>query len=477
MSKDRGFIEYQRREREYRPVEERIRDYRDVSVDMAAEELREQTARCMDCGVPFCHGYGCPLGNVIPEINKHMYHGRKREALELLLSTNPFPEFTGRICPAPCEASCVLDLEDSPVSVCQIEKAVIEQAYADGMMQPRPPQVRRKERVAVIGSGPAGLSAADALNRAGLNVTVYEEAALPGGMLRYGIPDFKLEKWVIDRRLDLMRKEGVRFECGVRIGDDVSWRYLRKRFAAIVFCAGARKPRELDVPGRELAGIHQAMDYLTLQNQRVSSENTDAPDITATDKSVVVIGGGDTGADCLGTAIRQGARRVLQLEIMPRPPDQRDSATPWPLWPNRLRTSSSHVEGGERRWSVSTTRFEGRKGRVCRLHAVEVEWLSPDGKGKPVPQPVEGSDFTVDADLVLLAMGFSGPGGFDFSAVPELEFEANGFLNRDPGYMTTIPGVFTAGDMSRGASLVVHAIEDGKRAAQGVVAYLNDIPL
>jgi len=473
MSKERGFMEYDRRDPVYRPAEERIRDYRDVTVDMAAEELRQQTARCMGCGVPFCHSHGCPLGNLIPEFNEHLYYGRRREALDLLMATNPFPEFTGRVCPAPCETSCVLGINAPPVTICQIEKAIIEQGFAAAMLRPTPPPVRRKEHVAVVGSGPAGLSAAAVLNKAGFHVTVYEEAALPGGLLRYGIPDFKLEKWVIDRRLDLMREEGVRFECGIRVGEDLSWRYLSKRYAAIVLCAGARQPRELRVPGRELAGVHQAMDFLTRQNQRISGESSQGPDITATDKAVVIIGGGDTGSDCLGTAIRQGARSVLQFEIMPRPPDERAPHTPWPLWPHKLRTSSSHLEGGTRHWAVNTVRLEGHDGQVTRLHAVEVEWVPSAGEDRPAPHPIAGSEFAVDADLVLLAMGFTGPGGFDFSTVPGIEVNDRGLLRKDADAMTGLPGVFVAGDVSRGASLVVHAMEDGKRAAQGVMRYLG----
>jgi glutamate synthase (NADPH/NADH) small chain len=323
----------------------------------------------MDCGVPFCHGCGCPLANVIPEFNDHVYHHRWKEALDLLLTTNPFPEFTGRICPAPCEGSCVLGINDQPVSIRQVELAIVEKAFERGYLGPHPPAERRPERVAVIGSGPAGLSAAQFLNQAGFRVTVYENAPKPGGILRYGIPSFKLEKWVLDRRVRLMEEEGVQFETCVEIGRDISLRFLTKRFDALVLTGGAREPRDLKVPGRELRGIHFAMPYLTQQNLRLEGEPV-PPDgeIVAKGKNVVVVGGGDTGADCLGTALRQGARRVWQLEILPQPPPTRPASTPWPAWPNILRESSSHKEGGERRWCVNTRRFTGEDGQLRQLH-------------------------------------------------------------------------------------------------------------
>jgi glutamate synthase (NADPH/NADH) small chain len=474
MGKETGFLEYRRQDPGYRAVDERIRDFRAVELRLPDGILVEQAARCMDCGIPFCHGCGCPLANVIPEWNDRLYRGRLADALALLLSTNPFPEFTGRICPAPCETSCVLGINDDPVAIRQIEVSVIEQAFERGLIVPRPPEVRRNKRVAVVGSGPAGLSAANTLNRMGFHTVVYEQAAKPGGILRYGIPDFKLEKWVIDRRVDLMKNEGIAVETGVEVGRDVSYRYLRDRFDAIVLTGGAREPRNVDAPGRDLKGIHFAMPFLVQQNQRCGGEPVSGgEDILATGKDVAVIGGGDTGADCVGTAIRQGAKSVVQLEIMPKPPDTRDPSTPWPAWPNMLRTSSSHKEGGERRWSCTVESFSGREGRVTGLTCHSVEWTA-DARGRTAPRKIAGSEFTAPAELVLLAMGFVGPGPNQLVDHLGLEKDSKGFLRRDADGMTSSRGVFVAGDMTRGASLVVRAMEDGRQTARAVAAFLEE---
>ncbi len=470
--RERGFMQVPRRDPGYRPVAERTRDYRAVEQRPTDDELHEQAARCMDCGVPFCHAKGCPVRNLIPEFNDLAYHNQWEDALALLLAGGCFPEFTGRICPAPCEGACVLGINADPVAIRQVELAIIEKAFERGYIQPQPPAVRRPERVAVIGSGPAGLAVAQVLNRRGYPVVVYENGLKPGGILRYGIPDFKLEKWVIDRRLKLMQAEGVTFETGVEIGEDLSYRFLASRFAAVVLTGGARAPRDLRVPGRELAGIHFAMDFLTQQNMRLGGEPVaQAGEILATGKRVVVIGGGDTGADCVGTSWRQGARAVLQFEIMPKPPPERSPKTPWPQWPLMLRESSSHKEGGQRRWAVSTVAFEGEQGQVQRIRCVEVEWQESGGRPAYVDRP--GSEFVSEADLVLLAMGFSGPGPQPLADELDLKLDERGFIQRAQGHMTSAPGVFVAGDMALGASLVVRAIRDGQESADEVDAWLT----
>jgi glutamate synthase (NADPH/NADH) small chain len=473
MGKPRAFLDVPRRDPGYRPRDERTQDFREVEQRLDDAALREQASRCMDCGIPFCHGCGCPLGNVIPEWNEMVFQGRWQEAANLLYATNNFPEFTGRICPAPCEAACTAGLHEQAVAIRQVELAVIEKAYAEGYIQPRPPARRTGKTVAVIGSGPAGLAAADQLNRMGHQVTVYEQDARPGGLLRYGIPDFKLEKTVVDRRIALMAAEGVTFENGVAAGRDIAPTFLRRRFDALCLAIGARQPRDLKVPGRDLAGIHFAMDFLAQQNRRIAGYLGDDAAISAAGLRVVVIGGGDTGSDCVGTAIRQGAASVTQLEIMPEPPEARHESTPWPQWPYQKRTSSSHQEGCERRWSVVTKKFIGRKGRVNRLAGVAVAWAT-DADGRPVRMSeTPASDFSLPADLVLLAMGFTGPAKDGLAEALGLALDARGCLAVDANGMTSAPGIFAAGDAVSGASLVVRAIAAGRSLAVNIDAWLG----
>ncbi|MCX6637917.1 MAG: glutamate synthase subunit beta, partial [Acidobacteria bacterium] len=430
------------------------------------EKVRTQGARCMDCGVPFCHT-GCPLNNLIPDWNDFAYKGRWRDAIRALHATNNFPEFTGRLCPAPCEAACVLSIHEPPVTIKLIEQMVIDRAFEEGWIRSEPPPLRTGKRVAVIGSGPAGLAAAQQLNRAGHSVTVFEKADRIGGLLRYGIPDFKLEKRWIDRRLDQMREEGVEFRTRSWVGGNVPAGDLRKEYDALLLAGGAEQPRDLNVPGRELKGIHYAMDFLPQQNRRVAGDpESEAGAILAAGKRVVIIGGGDTGADCLGTAHRQKALSVDQFEILPKPPETRSPLTPWPLWPLQLRTESAHEEGGTREWSVATTAFSrDEDGNVKQLHAVRV---GPP----PAFDPIAGSEFTVDAEMVLLAMGFTGPVRGGMIEQLGVELDARGNVMTDDHYATTAPGIFAAGDMRRGQSLVVWAIAEGRQAARAVDAFL-----
>ncbi len=475
MGKVTGFIEYDRQEIGKRPIEERIHDYREVYQPLPMDAVKTQAARCMDCGVPFCHT-GCPVNNIIPDWNDLVYRDRWDEAIRMLHATNNFPEFTGRICPAPCETACVLGITSPPVSIKVVERTIVEEAWARGYVKPEPPPQRTGKKVAVIGSGPAGLAAAQQLNRAGHLVTVFEKNSKPGGLLRYGIPDFKLEKWVIDRRLEQMEAEGVKFRTNVSVGAEITGDWLRSEFDAIVLSMGAEQPRDLHVPGRDLKGIHFAMEFLPQQNRRVSSEETgyNEGEISAAGKHVIIIGGGDTGADCFGTSRRQGAKSITQLELFPKPPVERAPQTPWPLWPMRLRTETSHEEGGERLWSINTTHFEGdEQGNVKALHAVKVGL-------PPKFEPEAGSETVLPADLVLLAMGFVGPkpGGIAEQLGYELDARGNAKANDD--YMTSVPGVFAAGDVRRGQSLVVWAIAEGRNAAHGVDKYLmgsSSLPL
>jgi len=478
MGKITGFLEIKRELPKRRPVAERIHDWQEVYLPFEAEKLQKQGARCMDCGIPFCH-QGCPLGNLIPDWNDLVYRDRWREAIDCLHATNNFPEFTGRLCPAPCEGSCVLGINDDPVTIKQVEVGIIEHAFDEGWVAADAPGVRTGKKVAVVGSGPAGLAAAEQLNRAGHAVTVFEKSDRVGGLLRYGIPEFKMEKRVLERRLRLMEASGVGFEIGVNVGVSLPVETLRRDFDAIVLAGGAEWPRDLPIPGRDLDGIHFAMDYLTLQNHRSEGDAVAEHDfISARDKNVVIIGGGDTGADCLGTAHRQGARSVTQFEILPRPPEERDPrSNPWPLWPNIFRVSSAHEEGGAREYSVNTTHFSGANGRVSTLHALRVEMVTEAGRTSF--RPIPGTDYELAADLVLLAMGFLGPRREGLLTDLGVKLTDRGNVWRDANWMTSVPGVFAAGDMQRGQSLIVWAIAEGRSAARGVDLYLmgkSDLP-
>lgn len=466
MGKVTGFLEYTREMPQRRPVAERINDYFEVYQPFPDEAVQRQAARCMDCGVPFCHT-GCPVNNIIPDWNDLVYRDRWRDAIRVLHSTNNFPEFTGRICPAPCEAACVLGINEPPVTIKQIEKAIVEHAWKQGWIRPEPPLFRTGKKIAVIGSGPAGLAAAQQLNRAGHTVTVLEKEDRIGGLLRYGIPDFKMEKWVLERRLQQMEAEGVEFVTKAHVGVTYPVEDLRKNFDAILIAIGAEQPRDLPVPGRQLKGIHFAMGFLPQQNRRVAGDSIPASQaILATGKRVVIIGGGDTGADCLGTCHRQKAKSVIQFEIMPKPPEERSPQTPWPLWPLQLRQESSHEEGGLREWSVATTRFSGDEhGHVKKLHAIRV---GPPPKFEPLP----GTEFELDVDLVLLAMGFTGPVRNGLVEQLGLDLDGRGNIKSDNNYMSSVPGVFTAGDARRGQSLVVWAISEGRKAARAIDVYL-----
>ncbi|MBM3727991.1 MAG: glutamate synthase subunit beta [Acidobacteria bacterium] len=469
MGKVTGFIEYKRETPPYRPVPERVNDWFEVYQPWPEENVRQQASRCMDCGVPFCHT-GCPVNNIIPDWNDLVYQNRWREAIRVLHATNNFPEFTGRICPAPCEAACVLGITDPPVAIKLVEKNIVDHAWKAGWIRPEPADRKTGKRVAVIGSGPAGLAAAQQLARAGHAVTVYEKWDRIGGLLRYGIPDFKMEKHIIDRRLDQMREEGVEFVTNANVGVNVDAQELRRNFNAVLLAGGAEHPRDLNIPGRELKGIHYAMDFLPQQNKRVAGDQVATEgSILATGKNVVIIGGGDTGADCLGTSHRHKAANIVQLEIMQRPPDERSPSTPWPLWPLQFRVESAHDEGDPRVFGVLTRGFEGdAEGNVRKLNVVKV-----DARFQPIP----GSEFAIDADLVLLAMGFTGPvkGGLLEQLDVRIDTKPNGTWSvwASENYMTSQDGVFAAGDVRRGQSLVVWAIHEGRRAARAIDVYLT----
>jgi glutamate synthase (NADPH/NADH) small chain len=464
MADPKGFITTPRQTPARRPVDVRIQDWREVYTEFGTGRLERQAGRCMDCGIPFCHS-GCPLGNLIPEWNDLVWRQDWQEASRRLHATNNFPEFTGRLCPAPCETACVLGINSDPVTIKQVEVEIIDRAWAEGWAAPQPPATATGRSVAVIGSGPAGLAAAQQLTRAGHAVTVYERADQPGGLLRYGIPEFKLEKRHLDRRLAQLRAEGTQFRCGVNAGVDVTAEELRGGYDALVLAGGSTIARGLPVPGADLPGVHQAMEYLPLANRAVGSGSE--PAISARGRHVVIIGGGDTGADCLGTAHRQGAASVTQLEILPRPPAERPAAQPWPTYPMTYRVSSAHEEGGERVYSVSTQEFvPGADGRVRALRLVGVEFT--EGRF----QPVVDTERQLPADLVLLAMGFTGPGRAGLLDGLGVEIDGRGNVARDAGFATSAPGVFAAGDMGRGQSLIVWAIAEGRSAAAAVDAYL-----
>ncbi|MGC1954015.1 MAG: glutamate synthase subunit beta [Gammaproteobacteria bacterium] len=479
MGKPTGFMEIRRRDRAYGPVAERIQHFREFVLPLPEDELRRQGARCMDCGIPYCH-QGCPVNNIIPDWNDLVYRDQGYAALEVLHSTNNFPEFTGRICPAPCEAACTLNLLDEPVTIKTIECAIIDKGWREDWVRPQIPLHRSGKRVAVVGSGPAGLSCAQQLARAGHTVVVYEKSPRIGGLMRYGIPDFKLEKYLIDRRLAQMQAEGVEFLTNRHVGVDVPAKELLLTYDAIVLAGGSEHPRELPLKGRELGGVHFAMEFLTQQNKRGAGEATDhLPHLTATDKDVVVIGGGDTGSDCVGTAARQGARSITQIEIMPKPPEREDKLLTWPNWPMKLRTSTSHEEGCERDWAVSSRRLRGTDGQVAAIELVRVEWTR-QANGSWAMAEIEGSQFEIKTELVLLAMGFVHPIHDGMLAELGVAYDERGNVAASTDdYKTSLDKIFTAGDMRRGQSLVVWAIREGRQCARAVDEYLmgsSDLP-
>lgn len=478
MGKPTGFLEYTRELPKYKDPKERIHEYKEFYVEFPEEKTRTQAARCMDCGVPFCH-YGCPLGNIIPEFNDAAYNGDWQLAAEILLSTNNFPEFTGRICPAPCEASCVLGINQPAVAIEHIEKSIVEKAFELNLIQPNPPKERTGKKVAVVGSGPAGLAAAAQLNKAGHSVTVFERADRIGGLLRYGIPDFKLEKKYVERRVKLMEEEGIEFKTNCNVGVDVSVDELNQQFDAIILSGGSTVPRDLPIPGRQLKGVYPAMEFLSQQNKRVSGIETivdhqgkkyEHGDLFATNKNVIVIGGGDTGSDCVGTSNRHGAKSVTQIELLSKPPENRAESTPWPLWPMMLRTSSSHEEGCERKWSILSKEFVGNEqGELTGLKIVEIEWKTVDGKPQMVE--IEGTEQILPCELALLAMGFVHPQHEGLLNQLTVELDERGNVKAN-NYKTSVDKIFTAGDMRRGQSLVVWAISEGRECAREVDIYL-----
>ena len=496
MADPKGFLKINREPSGYRPVKERVRDFAEVEQRMDEPARRAQASRCMDCGVPFCH-WACPVANVMPEWQDALYQGDWEKAIAILHSTNNFPEFTGRVCPALCEASCVLALENEPVTIRENELAVIEKAFASGYIKPKPPRVRTGKKIAVVGAGPAGLACADLLNKWGHTVTLYEKNEAVGGLLRFGIPDFKLDKTIIDRRVNILLQEGLEIKTGVLVGSHsresgnpggtvcIPAKQLQSEHDAICLTLGAEQPRDLQVPGRELTGVHFAMEFLTGQN-RLNSETAgeaveganprirpnveESKCITAKAKHVLVIGGGDTGADCVGTANRQGAKSVTQIEIMPKPPVERTDAMPWPMWPTLYKESSSHKEGCERMWAVSTKKFEGESGAVKKVVCIKVEWISENGKQRL--QEIPGSEFEISADLVLLAMGFVAPVHAGLLDALGVAYDARGNVAVNADYATSVPKIFSAGDTARGASLVVWAIQQGRAAATAMHRFL-----
>lgn len=471
MGKPTGFMEFPREGYPERPISKRIHDYKEIYTQFPVESLKRQGARCMDCGIPFCH-QGCPLGNLIPDWNDLVYKDRWQDAIERLHATNNFPEFTGRLCPAPCEGSCVLGINKPPVTIKYIEFNIIDRAFKEGWVVPQPPKKKTGKKVAVIGSGPSGLACAQQLARVGHEVTVMERDDRIGGLLRYGIPDFKMEKFRIDLRIKQMQAEGVTFKTGMNVGKTISMAQLKKDFDAIAICTGASAPRDLPIPGRELSGIHFAMEYLSQQN-RVNAGDKIPGQILATGKKVIILGGGDTGADCLGTAHRQGATEIHQIELLPRPPDARAEDNPWPQWPVIYRTSSAHDEGGIREYSILTKKFSGENGQVKKLHAIKLEWTKPTTPGgRPEFKEIPGSEFTIDADLVFLALGFVGPEKVGPIEELKLEQDARGNIKTDAAKLSSENGVFAAGDARRGQSLIVWAIAEGRECAKSIDKFL-----
>jgi glutamate synthase (NADPH/NADH) small chain len=473
MAKPTGFLEFTRELPQKRSSGERVNDYYEFVERYTDEKLNQQAARCMDCGIPFCH-HGCPLGNVIPEFNDAVYRKCWKEAYDILTSTNNFPEFTGRICPAPCETSCVLGINQPAITIEEIEKHIIEIAFDHGFVKPKKPNVRTAKKIAVVGSGPAGMAAAAQLNYAGHIVTVFERDDTPGGLLRYGIPDFKLEKWVVDRRIKLMEEEGIVFKCNANVGVDISINDLLREYHAIVLAGGSTIPRDLNIPGRELKGIYFAMDFLKQQNERVSNKKPGGEDIFATNKNVVVIGGGDTGSDCVGTSNRHKAVSVTQFELLPKPPDNRTSFMPWPTYPMLMKTTSSHEEGVQRNWAIATKEFMGdESGNLKALKIVGLEWKFTDDNKPAKFVEVEGSETEIPCELALLAMGFLHPQHEGLLEQLEIELDERGNVRAsEKNYHTNISKIFTAGDMRRGQSLVVWAISEGRECARKVDEYL-----
>ena len=471
MGDPKGFLKFKRQASEFRPVCERVKDYREVFQIPSDKKSMEQASRCMDCGTPFCN-WGCPIGNYVPEWNDFMFHGHWEKAYELLDAMNNLPEITGRVCPAACEYACVLGANDDPVTVRQNELAIIEYAFKKGFVKERVSESRTGKRIAVVGSGPAGISSADQLNRYGHSVVVFEKAEKAGGILRYGIPDFKLEKWVLDRRINILEKEGIKFITGVNVGIDYEVSKLLEEFDAVCLAGGSRVPRDLKIEGRALKGIHFAMDYLTQQNKRVSGENFSEDLIDAKGRKVVVIGGGDTGSDCVGTAHRQGASCVVQIEIMPKPEGCRTDDYPWPSYPMLLKTSTSHEEGGERYWSLLTKNFEGKNGRVSKIICKKIEFSKTGEKGCSLMKEIPGSEFKIDADIVILAAGFLHPAHDGLVDNLGVEKDERGNVKTNENFMTSVKNVFSAGDMRRGQSLVVWAISEGRKCAEAIDIFL-----
>jgi glutamate synthase (NADPH) small chain len=475
MGKPTGFLEYKVKKYTSEPVKERTRHYREFLIPPKENQIATQSARCMECSIPFCHSSkGCPVDNLIPEWNDLVYKNLWQESFYRLESTNNFPEFTGRLCPAPCETACTLSINDSPVTIKKIELSIIEKAFKNNWVKPQIPAHETGKKIAVVGSGPAGLAAAQQLRRAGHTVTVFEKSGKIGGLLRYGIPDFKLEKSIIDRRLQQLESEGIIFETQIDIGEDLSARFLKRSFDVILLAMGAGKAREIDIPGRQSKGIHQAMDYLTLSNQYVDGQINKSKIISAKDKKVLVLGGGDTGADCVGTANRQGAAEVFQYEIMPKPLDWKHSWNPnWPEWPNILRTSSSHEEGCHRDWSILTKEFVGSNNHLAQVALKRVKWQTDPENGRHTLTEIENSEFTQDVDIVILAVGFEHVEHNRLLKELKIDFDARGNIYTDDTHQTSIPAIFSAGDAARGASLVVTAIKEGRAAAEAINNYLN----